>query len=198
LIWCKAIKLKGDPYMLDKPVQAIHYLVACFVISLTKGKTIQGRTIQHVTMRNYVKAIPNLYTDWNADSPYYADVDYITLVFRAVCKYKSTRHRRDMIHGKIAHLMEATQMSWSKDFLEMVLTDWVYLGRFVGFCSIEWCLKSSTRITTVNALMDHLWTLSAIYAFILEDFGFFTEDKHKLVFLLDIDLSQVAYVTIRF
>ena len=46
--------------------------------------------------------------------------------------------------------------------------------------------------------MDHLWTLSATYTFILEDFKFFIEDKRRLVFSLDLDLSRVAYVAIRF
>ena len=111
MIWCKAIKLKGDPCMLDKPVQARNYLAACFVISLTKGDIIQGRTIRHATTRNYVKAISNLYIDRNAESSYCADVDYITLVLRAVCKYKSMKHRRNMIHDEMAHLVEAARAS---------------------------------------------------------------------------------------
>ena len=46
--------------------------------------------------------------------------------------------------------------------------------------------------------MGHLWMLSATYAFILEDFEFFMEDRRKLVFSLDLDLFRVAYVAIRF
>ena len=46
--------------------------------------------------------------------------------------------------------------------------------------------------------MDHMWMLSATYVFIFKDFEFFTENKRKLVFSLDLDLSQVAYVAIRF
>ena len=124
--------------MLEKPVQSRNYLVSCFVISLTKGKTIQECTIRHVTMWNYVKAISNLYINQNAEAPYCSDVDYSTLVLRAVRKYESMKHGRSMIHDKMAHLMEAARTSWSDDLLEAALTDWVYLGWFAGFRSIEW------------------------------------------------------------
>ena len=46
--------------------------------------------------------------------------------------------------------------------------------------------------------MDHLWTSSPTYAFIFTNFVFYTEDKRKLVFALDLDLSLVAYVAIRY
>ena len=91
--------------------QARNYLVARFVISLTKGETIQGRKIRHATMRNYVKAISTLYTDRNMETPYCADVDSITMVLKAVRKYKIMKHQRTMIHDKMAHLMEATRAS---------------------------------------------------------------------------------------
>jgi hypothetical protein len=184
--------------MLDKPVQARNYLVACFVISLTKGETIQGRSIRYATMRNYVKAISKLYTDRGAESPYCADVDYITLVLKAVKKYERMKHRRDMIHDEMAHLIEAARPSWSNDSLQAAIADWVYLGRFAGFRSIEWCQKSSTRITKVDAPIDHLWTFSSTYAFIPQDFDFFAEDKRRLPFSADLDISRVAYVAVRF
>ena len=82
------MKVQGDPCMLDKPVQARNYLVACYAISLTKGETIQGRAIRHATMRNYVKAISSLYTDRDVESPHCADIDYITMVLKAVRKYE--------------------------------------------------------------------------------------------------------------
>ena len=123
--------------MLDKPVQARNYLVACYVVSLTKGETIQGRNIQHATMRNYVKAISTLYTDQNVESPYCADVDYITMVLKAVRKYERMKRQRTMIHDEMVHLMKADRSSWDTDSLYAALADWVYLGRFDGFRSIE-------------------------------------------------------------
>ena len=145
--------------MLDKPVQARKYLVTCFVISLIEGETIQGRKLQHAAVQNYVKSIYTLYTDRHVEPPYCADVNYITMVLQVVHKYKSIKHQHDMAHHKMAHLMEAARPSCNKDSLEAALTNWMYLGRFTGFSSIEWCQKSSTRITQVDALMDHLWTL---------------------------------------
>lgn len=192
------MKVQGDPCMLDKPVQARNYLVACYVISLTKGETIQGRTIRYATMRNYVKAISILYTDRDVASPYCADVDYITMVLKAVRKYESMKRRRDMIHDEMAHLMEADRPAFNDDSLCAALVDWMYLGRFAGFRSIEWCQKSGTNVTKVEPRMAHLWTSSLTYAFILSDFEFYTEDKRKLVFSLDLDMSLVAYVAIRY
>jgi hypothetical protein len=107
------------------------------------------------------------------------------------------KHWRDIIHNKMVHLMEVARASWSRDSLEAALTDCVYLGKFAGFRSIEWCQKSSTWITKVDALMDHLWTLLLTYTFVLEDFEFFTENKRQLLFLIDLDLSRVAYVAVR-
>ena len=46
--------------------------------------------------------------------------------------------------------------------------------------------------------MTHLWTPSWTYAFIFSDFEFYTEDKRNRVFALDLDLSLVAYVAIRY
>ena len=89
LILYKAIKLKGDPCMLDKPVQARNYLVACYIISFSKGETMQGCIIRHATMQNYVKVISTLYTDCNVELSYYADVDSTTMVLNAV--HKSTK-----------------------------------------------------------------------------------------------------------
>jgi hypothetical protein len=86
--------------MLDKHVQARQYLVACFVVSLTKGERIQGRTIRHATIQNYVKAISKLYADQNKVSQYCAEVDYITLVLNAVSTYTHVKYWQDMIHDK--------------------------------------------------------------------------------------------------
>ena len=66
------------------------------------------------------------------------------------------KHQRDMIHDKMAHLMEVDRSSWSADSLVAALTDWEYLGRFASFRSIEWFQKLSTRIIKVDPLMDHL------------------------------------------
>ena len=74
-------------------------------------------------MRNYVKAISSLYTDRNAKSPYCVDVDYITMVLKAVRKYESMKRRRDMIHDKMAHLMEADRPSWDDNSLCAALDD---------------------------------------------------------------------------
>ena len=69
-----------------------------------------------------------MYTDRNMELPYCADVHYTTIVLKAFTKYESIKHRRDTIHDKMAHLMEAARSSWSEDSLEEALTDWVYLG----------------------------------------------------------------------
>ena len=103
-----------------------------------------------------------------------------------------------MIHNEMAHLMEEERVLWIKDSLKVALVDWVYLGQFTGFCSMEWYQKSSTLITNVNAFMYHLWMLSPTYTFILEDFEFFIEDKRRLSCSGDLDLSRVAYIAVRF
>ena len=146
------MSLDQDPCQPKQPIQARNYLLACYAVSLTMGETIHDRTIRHATIHNYVNAAAKLHRDRDLPSPYGADIDYISMVLKAVKKYEKQPDRRDMIHDEIIHNMEKHRQTHHKDSLEAALIDWIYLGRFVGYRSTEWCQKNQEIKTIVSRL----------------------------------------------
>jgi hypothetical protein len=140
-----------------------------------QGDTIHHQAIKSATIRGYVKAVCDLHKDRELPSPYTADRDYISVVLNAVKKYESVEDRRDMIHDEMIHYMESLRGSYHEDSLEAALIDWIYLGRFTGYRSCEWCQTTQQGFEKI----DHpLWKGPEAYAFIEDDFHFF--DAHSV------------------
>ena len=114
-------------------LQARNYLIACFAVSLIRGETIQGHSVRHATVRNYINAAISLHIDRILPSPYHAETNFIKIVLKAISKFEKQPNRRDMVHDKMVHHIESQQHLYPQDTLEAALTDWLYLGRFVGF-----------------------------------------------------------------
>ena len=189
------MNLNDDPCLPNQDIQARNYFIACFAVSLIRGETIHSRKIKHATVRNYVKAAACLHTDRKLPSPYGAPIDYITIVLKAIQKYEKQPKRRDMIYDEMFHHMEQTRPQYTKDSLDAALIDWIYLGRFVGFRGIEWCQETQNKYKTI----DHPnWEGPKSYAFIAEDFQFFTTDKTQVFTLSEHSIETIAYVVIRF
>ena len=70
-------------------------------------------------------------------SPYQAPKDYINIVLKAVKKYEDQVDRRDMIYDEMIHHLEKVRSTHHEDSLNSALIDWIYLGRFCGYRSIE-------------------------------------------------------------
>ena len=100
-----------------------------------------------------------------------------------------------MIHGKMIHHMEKQRRAHDHDSLEAALLDWIYLGRFVGYRSIEWCQQHHHKFQTIE---NRLWTGPTCYAFIDEDFQFFTSDKQPIYDKTTLTWDSIGYVIIRF
>ena len=187
--------LDQDPCLPHQDIQARNYLIACFAVSLVRGETINSNKIRHATVRNYVNAAASLHTDRKLPSPYSAPIDYITIVLKAIKKYEKQPRRRDMIYDEMFHQMEHTRHQYEQNSLEAALIDWIYLGRFVGFRGIEWCQETQHEYKTI----DHPgWEGPKSYAFIADDFQFFTTDKRQVHTLSDESIKTIAYVVIRF
>ena len=131
--------LNQDPCLAHHDMQARNYLLACFAVSLIRGETLQGRSIRHATIRNYVNAAAALHRDRNLPSPYSAPTDYISIILKAVKKFEKEPNRRAMIDDEMVHHIEKIRPNYDQDSIESALIDWIYLGRFVGYRSIEWC-----------------------------------------------------------
>ena len=63
------------------------------------------------------------------------------MVLRAVKKYEKEPDRCNMIDNKMIQ-METICSQYQPESLEASLIDWIYLSRFVGYRSIEWCQKT--------------------------------------------------------
>ena len=176
-------------------IQARNYLLACFAVSLIRGETLLGKHIRHATIRNYVNAACSLHKDRDLPSPYGAPHNYIGIVLDAVQKYEKVKDRRDMIHDEMIHHMASCQSSYHPDSLKAALLDWIYLGRFVGYRSIEWCQKTMLEY---EKIVHPNWIGPDSYAFIAEDFQFYDNEKVHIVDPTTTSLSNILYVLIRF
>ena len=196
LAWTKEISLKDDPCLPHHDIQARNYLLACYAVSLIRGETIQSKRVRHATMRNYIKAAVRLHTDRDLPSPHSgAPIDYITIVLKAVKKFEIQPNRREMIHDEMIYYLESIRSSYDPDSLEAALIDWIYLGRFVGYRSIEWC---QTKQKDYHKIDHPNWEGPRSYAFIADDFQFYNALKQPIYDLADAATSDISYFTLRF
>ena len=180
------------------PLQARNYLLACYAISLIQGETIRGKPIRHKTICNYVNAAAKLMKEHDKvhlPDPRNAPVDYVDIVLKAVKKYEKQPNRRNMIDDEMVHYMEKTRTNHTPDSLEDAITDWVYLGRFVGYRSIEWC---QTTELDYHKIEHPNWDREKSYAFIGRDFAFYNDKKQRLYNIADLSPDDVAYVVLEF
>jgi hypothetical protein len=184
-----------DPCLAREDIQARNYLLACYAVSLIRGETIKRRNIRHATIRNYISAACNLHRDRRLPSPYQAPKDYITIVLKAVKKYEVQVDRRDMIYDEMIHHLEKVRPTYHIDSLGAALIDWIYLGRFCGYRSIEWCQKNQQEVHKIN---HPNWKGPTSYAFIMEDFQFYDESKSPLETSAGLTLAEICYVRIRY
>ena len=91
--------------------------------------------------------------------------------------------------------MESIRSSYDQDSLESALIDWIYLGRFVGYRSIEWC---QTKMTVYHKINHPNWTGPESYAYIGGDFELFNNNKELITDLTNITIDDILYVNIRF
>jgi hypothetical protein len=176
-------------------IQARNYLISCYAVSLIQGETILRRKIRHATIRNYVKAATTLHRDRDLPSPYGAPIDYISLVLNAVKKFEKQPNRRDMIYDEMVHHLDTISSNYEADSLEAALIDWIYLGRFVGYRSIEWCQTTQKQYLKI----DHpTWDGPKSYAFIADDFQFYNKLKQPVHDPTNVSIDDIDYVTIRF
>ena len=156
-----------------------------------------GGSIRHATLRNYVNAVCRLHKSRELPSPYGAQTDYISIVLKAVKKYESVANRREMIHDEMIHYMERVRPSLRIDSSDAAIIDWIFLGRFTGYRGIEWCQET---LKDFEKIEDKLWSGPLSYAFIEEDFQFFTDEKvHIPNHTITADsYPSIGYVMIRY
>ena len=103
-------------------LEARNYLITCFVVSLIWDETIQGRSIRHTTVRNYVNTEISLHIDRSLPSPHYTGTNYIKIVLKAVSKFEKQSNQRDMVHGEMVHHIKSQHHLYPRDTLKAALT----------------------------------------------------------------------------
>ena len=184
-----------DPVLPDQPLQARNYLIVCYAVSLVRGETLLEKKIKHATIKKYVKAACALHRDRDLPSPYHAPIDYISMVLKAVKKFEQQKNRREPIHDEMFHYLIPRRESFHEDSLASALIDWLFLGRFVGYRSIEWCQKKQKEYEKIT---HKYWTGPDSYAFIYEDFQFLDACKRPIYDLATAAPTDVYYVNICF
>ena len=142
-----------------------------------------------------MSAAIGLHVDQQLPSLYLAYINYIIMVFKAIQKFEKQPNQRDMVHDEMVYQIEADRNHYSKDSIESALTDWVYLGCFVGFRGIEWCQTTQCCFLEINhSNCDG----PKSYAFISEAFIFYTASRIKVSTLTTTTIITIDYVVIRF
>lgn len=163
-------------------LQARNFIIACYAVSLTKGETLLGRNIRYATLKGYIKQAIECHKCRQLPSPELADINYVKIITNAVKKYEKVPNRREMIHDVMfQHIIQIYKKhkDTSPNDLITALCEWMFLGRYVGFRSAEWCHESPTSYKRID---DEEWgDRPDSLALILGDFSFASADGTPFV-----------------
>ena len=139
----------------ERDIQACNFIIACYVVSLVQGETILSRKIRHATLKGYVMQALAYHTDRNLPLPLprSAKINYIKIIMEAVRKYELVPNQREMIHDvmfKHMIILYDKHRMHVPDSLVIVLCEWMFLGRYVGFRSGKWCHNNHTNYTQID------------------------------------------------
>ena len=185
-----------DPCLAFAPIQTRNYVLACFIVHLIQGNTINSIFVKSKTLKGYVKAVINLHLERNLPNPtkVRGSSDLVDPLISSIKSYESVPNRREMIYDNMFNLMLKTIGLYSEDSLERSILDWIILGRVTGARKSEWCQDSQSIALTQPSI--HHVPLQPL-AFILDDFTFHSPNQHILHITPDIDTSTIATVIIK-
>jgi hypothetical protein len=157
LAWCSRIGLR-DPCCPSSPLKARNFILACYAVSLIRGKTIRGEGffIRHATLMGYINQATRCHTDRQLPTPRTGvSIDYVSLMTDVVQKYEHVPDRRDMIHDPMMLKIIQHSQSATPDSHTAALCDWIFLGRYNGFRKSKWCNDHHTNYAKIE---DPLWS----------------------------------------
>lgn len=158
-------------------LQARNFIIACYAVSLTRGETLLGKRIRYAALKGYIKQAIDIHLNRKLPSPALADMNYIKIITEAVRKYERVPNRREMIHDTMFHFILELYKQHRKnspDGLISALCEWLFIGRYVGFRSAEWCHESPTAYKRIE---DEEWgDRPDSLALIFQDISFSSHD----------------------
>ena len=121
--------------MIAQPPEARDYFLACYVVSLVQGETIQGKPIKHATIKNYLKAVYELFD--HKGVIFYSTHEFVKIVLKALKDYEEVPNRRRMITDGMMQWLITQASRAGLDSPTQAIVDWILLGRYTGFRASE-------------------------------------------------------------
>ena len=101
-------------------LQTRNFVIACYAVSLTTGKTLLNKRVRHDTLKGYVRMAIKCHTDRRLPSPRLADTDYISVVLDAVRKFQAVPNRREMIHDSMYEYLISNAIRRPRSITQML------------------------------------------------------------------------------
>lgn len=163
---------------------------------MIKGDTILGQSIKSDTIKRYVSAAAELFTDrWgNMADPYECKTlrrNYPKILISALARYEKVPNRREIItHDMFEHIAKQADRA-GPDSLVASFKDWLSWSRYGGPRQGEWSQeKSKTKYKEVEGIAGEA------QAFRLDDLAFYDHNSRGID-PRDTLICNVAYATVR-
>ena len=168
--------LSHDPCLTKHPAKARNYFVACYLISLVQGDTIQGGRIKLRTIRNYLTDVEGLFAATKTNLMIVDEINYVKIVLDAIKQFEKVPNRRYMIEDTmVIWLYNEAQKELCIDSGLSAIVDWIILGRYTGFRKSEWAQSTLSSFQKIDT-----WEGNPPLAMILSDFQFLGSNQERL------------------
>ncbi len=168
-----------------------NYFLDCYAISLIQGKTISGIAVCSNTVKNYIHAACNLFTDRGLPTPRSAKTNFIDIITRTLRNYKNIPKRCNMITNEMTLWMIKYVKTLPSSHPHGTIFNWIALGQYTGFRASEWCQTFKSNYKCITA-----WPSQPPEAFIAEDFEFFLDGEIPVHNITNMPLSNISSICI--
>ncbi len=141
LVFCQGTHINDPCVDLPHP-SSQNYFLACYAISLIQGKTISSTTIQSSTVKNYVNASCNLFTNKGLPLPHSCKADFINIIMCKLWNFKTIPVQLNTITNKMTLWMTNHIPTLPPTYSFVAFFDWIVLSCYAGFRTLEWCQTS--------------------------------------------------------
>ena len=122
-----------DPCLPNHHPQQRKYFVACFIISIFQGESINGIPIKVNTAKSYLPEVDALLNARQIRSPQCADVNLIKKLLDAQLSWESQPNRCNPIAVKKFRYASARLRYYDPDSAKAAICNWLSLGRHTGY-----------------------------------------------------------------
>jgi len=182
--------------MADAPIDARHFLLACYSVHLILGNTLKSLRVRHSTLRHYLNQAISLHLARglpDPTEPSFLSQDLVSVLLNAVKSYEKVPNRKEMItDSMILHMLQECRLS-PPDSLHFAIFDWIILGRVTGARRSEWC-QDGSGIEMTTPCLAH--PIPEPKAFIFDDFHFFDALHRRIYNVSGQNANEVAFVKI--